>query len=240
MKHIVLGACMPLLAAAPLFAQDLPSRTVRAATLKEDLTAFSQALLAATPMSVDAATVRVSTSRPLQPDEALVARPLWPLGDAVPPLPLVFELKPAGSWRGGVQAKLMVTFFQEVMTLKRRVERSQGLGCDDLETSSVPAHRVPKAAMRPPCTWPAQWVAKRPLVKGEIARVDDARAAPAVVALAPVDIRVHVGSIVLDKPGVALSDAMEGDAVRVRVKGSLQSLNARVIGRNLAEVEGQQ
>jgi flagella basal body P-ring formation protein FlgA len=76
------------------------------------------------------------------------------------------------------------------------------------------------------------------LLAGEVLRDGDVQVLPEVVAQAPVQVRVVVGRIALEKPGTALADARQGETVRVRVGGSTRTLSGRVVARNLVVMEG--
>lgn len=211
---------------------------VAAATLRGDLLQVGGALLAPAGLALDATQARVATSRPVGDAERFEARALWPASGAVPTLPLVFELTPSSGDGVPLRATLSAPLLRDVLVPTRRAERGAALGCDELEVQARPLRQVPPHALRPPCALPPEAQARRVLLAGEVLRDGDVQVLPEVVAQAPVQVRVVVGRIALEKPGTALADARQGETVRVRVGGSARTLSGRVVARNLVVMEG--
>lgn len=211
---------------------------VAAVTLRADLLQAGGALLAPAGLTLDAAQARVATSRPLGDAERFEARALWSASEAAPALPLVFELTPASGGGAPLRATLSAPLLREVLVPVRRAGRGEVLGCDALEVQARPLRQVPPHALRPPCALPADAQTRRVLLAGEVLRDGDVQVLPEVVAQAPVQVRVVVGRVALEKPGIALADARQGETVRVSLPGSARTLSGRVVARNLVVMEG--
>ncbi len=215
-----------------------PQATVNARTLQADLLQLSAQWLAPARLHLDEQRAQLVTSRTLADDEQFIAMPLQTFGADRPSMPLRFELHSPTGAQAPVRATLSAPLEQDVLVLRQRGERGTAITCDDLDTQRKPLRFVPSRALPLPCALPADAQLRRAMLAGEVLRDSDAVPPPEVSAQAPVKVRVVVGQIALEKPGIALADAKQGERVRVRMNGSTQPLNGRVMARSLVLLEG--
>lgn len=134
-------------------------------------------------------------------------------------------------------ATLLGRVEREVLTAARSIRRGEPIDCGHFQVSRKAAAPEPADAITPPCPLGSQATAGRYLAPGDVLRQADLQAEAAVTEMAPVMIRVAVGRVVLDAPGIALDSGKVGDRVRVRPGSSRHALLARVSGPRSVVVE---
>lgn len=211
---------------------------VTADTLRAGLLRLAGERLHASGLSIDAADAQVGTSRPLAPGAGFELVALWPSGRHAPPLPLQFELRPvAVGAEAPVRAWLSAPLLREVLVPRHKAARGAALSCDELAVERKPLRLVPAQALMPPCALAGAMVLKRALLPGEPLRAGDLGPVQAVTAHQAVSVRVVVGQVALEKSGVALGDGDVGDSVRVRLSGTAQPVDAKVVAEKLVLLE---
>ncbi len=121
--------------------------------------------------------------------------------------------------------------------MRRRKDRGSAISCSDLGIDRKPLRWIPTHALRPPCGLGTGLVLLRTLAAGDTVRQTDVGPPPDVAAFGALKVRIVVGSVMVEKAGVALADGRVGDEVPVRLAGSARQLNGRVAARGLVRVE---
>jgi flagella basal body P-ring formation protein FlgA len=209
-----------------------------AATLRDDVLQATEALLRGSGLSIEASRAQAVPSRELRADESFVLVPRWSARDSVPAMPLTFDLVPSGAPGGAARVTVVAPLRREVLVARQRVERGEAVSCDDMAARPLDLRAVPVRALTPPCVMADGDVALRTLLPGDALRAEDVGDPPDVSARNPVNVRVVEGAIRLEQSGVALADARIGERVPVRLDGSRQQVQGRVIAANVVVVEG--
>jgi flagella basal body P-ring formation protein FlgA len=236
---LLLAACVPAL---PACAAE-PDWTLRAdavPALREALAEGAARLLQGNGWRLDAAQATLRTSRPPEPGLRWQVRPQWMPGAARPVLPLAFELVPVDAAVAPLQAWLAAPLRREVLVLTQAAPRGAGVRCEHTATALRAANQVPAGALSTPCALDAEAVARRPLGAGDVLRASDVGPAPGVAAQAEVRLRVRVGLVVVETPGVSLAEARTGEQVLVRLAHGRQAVRGTVVAPNVVELAEQQ
>ncbi|ARN19326.1 flagellar basal body P-ring formation chaperone FlgA [Piscinibacter gummiphilus] len=231
-----------VLSLAMCVAPALAAGPTSATTLRDDVLHATEALLHGSGLSIEVSRAQVLASRELRADESFVLVPRWSARDSAPAMPLTFDLVPAGApgaaSGGAARVTLVTSLRREVLVARQRIERGDAVSCDDLAVRPLDLRAVPVRALAPPCAMADGDVALRTLLPGDALRADDIGDPPDVSARNPVNVRVVEGAIRLEQSGVALADARIGERVPVRLDGSRQQVQGRVVAANVVVVEG--
>ena len=215
--------------------------------LQQRLLAFTQERLQPMGVYVDSARARMSLSNSLLHAGIYEVRPMWPTSAQVPPLPLVFELRPQsgadpivttardGSSRS-IRATLAVPLLLEVPVAVRRLRKGSVVRCTDVEAQRRDIRRVPKLVLEFPCEIGPETVALRDIAAGDVMRRVDIGGVPDVTAGAPVEVSVAANGISVVMTAIALGDARVGDQIDVRVLRPTRTLRTRVTGPGSVEL----
>jgi len=218
-------------------APGLAAGPTSAATLRDDVLQATEVLLRGSGLSIDASRAQAVTSRNLRADESFVLVPRWSARDTAPAAPLTFDLVPLGAPDGAARVTVVASLRREVLVVRHRVERGEAVSCDDMAARPLDLRAVPGRALTPPCAMAEGDVALRTLLPGDALRADDVGDPPDVSTRDPVNVRVVEGAIRLEQSGVALADARIGERVPVRLDGSRQQVQGRVVAANVVVVE---
>lgn len=212
-------------------------------SVKSELLALTQDQLGPEGFVVDPKHAWLSMSRPLPGSETFEVRPLWSAGAGVPPLPLMFELRPvshsvaaAAFSAEPVHAALGVRLLQEVWVAARRLRKGSIVSCADLSIEVRDVRDVPKLPCAPPCTIEPDVVALRDIARGDVVRAVDIGAPPDVMAGELVRVSVSGAGINVTTIATALADAKVGDRIDVRLQHPVRTLRVRVTGPGSAQL----
>jgi flagella basal body P-ring formation protein FlgA len=127
---------------------------------------------------------------------------------------------------------------QSVWVAARRLYKGARVTCADLRLERRPSRQVPQSALPAKCDIAAGAVARHERLPREVVRRDDIGVAPDVAAGSRVYLRVSTSGINVITDAVALSDAMKGEWLQVRLQRPSRTLRARVVEPGLVELEG--
>lgn len=180
--------------------------------------------------------VRVLFSAPESPSQGtvLLVRPLFANVDRSP---LRFELTeretmPPRRWTVTLVGRLE----RDALVATRHVSRGAALDCRDFQVQRR-AWTAPADQETAPCNLPPGAVSRRFLAAGDTLRIADVGEQVAVAEMASVTIKVAVGHVVLESPGLALENGNVGQRIRVRPGTSRQAVYATVTGPGSVTVE---
>ncbi len=205
--------------------------------LQARLVLLAQERLQPSGLLLDGSRARMSLSGKLPADDNLFeVRTAWPAGVKVPLLPLTFTIR-AGSapW---IHATLAVPVQQQVWVASRNLPKGSSVGCADLTREYRDLRDVPGEALGAPCDIRPGEVVLRYVGRRDILRSLDVGAPPVVAAGMPVVVTALVGGISVTTTGVALTDAMVGDRIDVRLTAPSRTRHVRVTGVGTAKLEG--
>ena len=234
-----------------------PFTTVQADSpqaLRARLVALAQERLQSAGLLLDGSRARLSLSQRLPPEANLYeVRPAWPVDAKVPPLPLTFAIRAGSASQPAVattpvipvtgrspwiHATLAIPVRRQVWVAKRNLPKGSSVRCADLTTEYRDLRDVPGEALSSPCDLQPDEVVLRYVGRRDIIRSLDVGAAPAVTAAMPVAVTTLVGGISVTMTGIALTDAMIGDRIEVRLSGPSRTRRVRVTGAGTAKLEG--
>ena len=196
-------------------------------SLQDSLVALAQDRLLPAGWLIDPRRTRLLFSGAL-PGGTVEVRPTWSADSDPPPLPLTFELRPAGS--RPMQVTLAVGLLREVWVAARRLPKGSGVTCNDLSLERRDVRFVPRLRLAAPCELGPEAVALRDIGARDVVRSVDLGKALDVSAGAPVRVTVEIGGISVSTTAVALADARVGDRTEVRLLRPARILRTRVIG----------
>jgi len=240
------GVLMLLLSSRAASAGDgIPSTTVQADSpqaLQARLVWLAQERLQPAGLLLDGSRARLSLSERLPADiDLFEVRTAWPDGVRIPPLPLTFMIRADSATKhpaAWIRATLATPVRQQVLVTGRSLPKGSSVGCADLVLEYRDLRDVPAGSLSVPCELAPDEVALRYMGKQDVVRAQDVGAAPAVAAGMPVAVTTLAGGISVTATGVALTDAMVGDRIEVRLTGPTRIRHVRVTGVGTAELEG--
>ena len=222
--------------------------------LRARLVSLAQERLQSAGLLLDASRARLSLSERLPPEVSVFeVCTAWPAGARVPPLPLTFAIRAGFATKPAAvampvasisrqslwtYATLAVPVRQQVWVANRNLAKGSSVGCSDLTMEYRDLRDVPGEALSTPCDLQPDEVVLRYVGRRDIVRRQDVGAAPAVTAGKPVAVTTLVGGISVTVTGIALTDAMIGDRIGVRLSGPTRTRRGRVSGAGVAKLEG--
>jgi len=251
------GALTLLLSCAAGAGDGVSFTTVQADSpqaLQARLISLAQERLQPAGLLLDGSRARMSLSERLPAEVNLFeVRTAWPAGARVPPLPLTFAIRAGAATQPAavaapalharqaspwIRATLAVPVRQQVWVANRNLPKGSSISCADLTPEYRDLRDVPREALAAPCDLQPDEVVLRYVGRRDILRILDVGAVPAVTAGMPVAVTTLVGGISVTISGIALTDAMVGDRIEVRLAGPARTRHVRVTGVGTAKLEG--
>lgn len=239
------GLLMWLLSSAAGAGDGVTFTTVQADSpqaLQARLVSLAQERLQPAGLLVDASRARMVLPERLAADAGLFeVRTAWPPEARIPPLPLTFMIRagsattPEARW---VRVTLAIPVRQRVLVAGRALAKGSSVGCADLALEYRDLRDVPAGALSVPCELGLEEVALRQLGRRDVVRRLDVGSAPAVAAGMPVAVTTLAGGISVTTTGIAMTDAMIGDRIEVRMTGPSRTRLVRVTAAGVARLEG--
>lgn len=179
---------------------------------------------------------RVLFNTPDRPPQGSVlqARQIAEKSDRVP---MRFELVERGTGQPQRWAVTLVgRMEQDALVATRAIARGAALDCGFFEAQRRPSSGQSDQEVAP-CAVPPGAVSRRFLSAGDALRFSDIGEQVAVAEMASVMIKVAVGQVVLESPGLALENGIVGQRIRVRPGTSRQAVFATVTGPGSVAIE---
>lgn len=125
----------------------------------------------------------------------------------------------------------------KIMRAKRRLERGETLKPDDFETQDIFSTLAPQDFISPDNIENTNLILKVPVGKGEILRKTHLQEEFAIRKGDMVKLVLNSGSIHIEFPGLALSNAKEGEKVKVRNLSSNKIVYGEAKGGKIVEIK---